>query len=69
MVENIIYSIRLNATWVKYHLVAINPSGIYHDYQLITFIIAKLKTRGLGALTIQKLIIGIHCNGSVFIYF
>ena len=33
MVANIIYSIRLNATWVKCHLVAINPSGIYHDYR------------------------------------
>ena len=33
MVANIIYSNRLIATWVKCHLVAINPSGIYHDYR------------------------------------
>ena len=31
MVANIIYSIRLNATLVKCHLVAINPSGILQD--------------------------------------
>ena len=34
MVANIICSIRLNATWGKCRLVAINPSGIYHDYRL-----------------------------------
>ena len=28
LVANVIHSIRLNAIWVKYHLVAINPSGI-----------------------------------------
>ena len=32
MVANIICSNSLIATWVKCHLVAINPSGIYHDY-------------------------------------
>ena len=29
MVANIIYSDRLNATWVKCHLVAFNPGGNY----------------------------------------
>ena len=29
MVANILYSDRLNATWVNCHLVAFNPSGNY----------------------------------------
>ena len=35
LVVNIIYIDRLNAIWVKCHLVAIIPSGIYHDHQQI----------------------------------
>ena len=34
MVANIIYSDRLNATWVKCHLVAINPGGNYQGNQI-----------------------------------
>ena len=33
MVAYIIYSIRLNATWDKSHLVAINPGGNYQGNQ------------------------------------
>ena len=35
MVADIIYSNRVIATWVKCHLVAVNPSGIYHDYRVL----------------------------------
>ena len=42
MVAYIIYSYRLNATWVKCHLVAINPSGIYHDYHYSSETISRI---------------------------
>ena len=36
MVANIIYSDRLNATWVKCHLVAYNPGGNYQGNPINT---------------------------------
>ena len=38
------YSNRLIATWFKCHLVAINLSGIYHNYQLHDFANPSLYT-------------------------
>ena len=42
MVANIIYSDRLNAIWVKCHLVAFNPGGIYQGNLLPLPLTAKL---------------------------
>ena len=60
MVANIIYSDRLNATWVKCHLVAFNPGGNYQGNYLnssnaLTGNPSKLKFK----IIFQKLV---HCT-------
>ena len=46
MVANMIYSDRLNATWVKYHLMAFNPGGIYQGNLLFWWPINLKKNIG-----------------------